>query len=305
MGRLNTMTDNIATQTIVTAATYGPANETLSIAGGTYFGAWAGETRTYNSLKQLTALASGALSINYTFPSTYNNGKISSQTDTVSGETVTYTYDALNRLATAENQSTFSPSWGQQFTYDGFGNLTNTSVIQGSAPSMTASYDYNNHAGGEDANGNPGYVPDPAFGSSGAAIWDVENRLLMLWQSTPVMSYAYDPGQLKRVWRGTWTGSYGSYTRGSTDEITFWSITGQKLATYNVTTWGSTIYATQSGTNYYFGAKLIKNNNGWVYADRLGSIGKFYHYGIERPSATTSGTEKNSPATSAMPRPAN
>ncbi len=82
MGRLNTMTDNIATQTIVTAATYGPANETLSIAGGTYFGAWAGETRTYNSLKQLTALASGTLSINYTFPSTYINGKISSQTDT-------------------------------------------------------------------------------------------------------------------------------------------------------------------------------------------------------------------------------
>ncbi len=291
MGRLNTMTDNIATQTIVTAATYGPANETLSIAGGTYFGAWAGETRTYNSLKQLTALASGTLSINYTFPSTYNNGKISSQTDTVSGETVTYTYDALNRLATAENQSTFSPSWGQGFTYDGFGNLTNTSVIQGSAPSMTASYDYNNHAGGEDANGNPGYVPDPAFGSSGPAIWDVENRLLMLWQSTPVMSYAYDPAN-KRVWRGTWTGSYGSYTRGSTDEITFWSVTGQKLATYNVTTSGSTIYATQSATNYYFGAKLIKNNHGWVYADRLGSIGKFYPYGIERPSATTNGTEK-------------
>ena len=46
MGRLNTMTDNIATQTIVTAATYGPAKETLSIAEN-YFGA-AGETRTYN-----------------------------------------------------------------------------------------------------------------------------------------------------------------------------------------------------------------------------------------------------------------
>ena len=40
-------------------------------------------------------------------------------------------YDALNRLATAQNQSGFSPSWGQSFAYDGFGNLTNTSVIQG------------------------------------------------------------------------------------------------------------------------------------------------------------------------------
>ncbi len=47
-----------------------------------------------------------------------------------------------------------------------------------------------------------------------------------------------------------------------------------------------------SGTNYYFGGKLIKNAGGWVYADRLGSIGKFYPYGVERPSATTNGTEK-------------
>ena len=296
MGRLNTMTDNIATQTIVTAATYGPANEILSLAGNGSFLSWGGETRTYNSLKQVTSVSSGnypqSVWVSYNYPSTYNNGKLSSQTDNISGETVTYTYDALNRLATAKNQSTFSPSWGQQFTYDGFGNLTNTAVIQGSAPSMTASYDYNNHAGGEDANGNPGYVPDPAFGSSGPAVWDVENRLLMLWQSTPVTSYAYDPAN-KRVWRGTWTGSYGSYTRGSTDEVTFWSITGQKLATYNVTTSGSTIYATQSATNYYFGAKLIKNNNGWVYADRLGSIGKFYPCGIERSSSIpTNGTEK-------------
>ena len=69
----------------------------------------------------------------------------------------------------SEKSIHLQPSWGQQFNGDGFGNLTNTAVIQGSAPSMTASYDYNNHAGGEDANGNPGYVPDPAFGSLGPA----------------------------------------------------------------------------------------------------------------------------------------
>ena len=51
-------------------------------------------------------------------------------------------------------------------------------------------------------------------------------------------------------------------------------------------------YATQTETNYYFGGKLIKNANGWVYSDRLASVGKFYPYGVERPSATTNGTEK-------------
>jgi RHS repeat-associated protein len=53
-------------------------------------------------------------------------------------------------------------------------------------------------------------------------------------------------------------------------------------------------YVTQTATNYYFGSKLIKNGNAnyWVYSDRLGSFGKFYPYGQERPTATTNGTEK-------------
>ena len=34
---------------------------------------------------------------------TQNNGKITSQTDSVSGEQVVYAYDALNRLASAGN----------------------------------------------------------------------------------------------------------------------------------------------------------------------------------------------------------
>ena len=50
--------------------------------------------------------------------------------------------------------------------------------------------------------------------------------------------------------------------------------------------------ATQTGTWYYFGRKMIKNASGYVVADRLGSIGHFYPYGQEKPSATTNGTEK-------------
>ncbi len=159
MGRLNTMTDNVAMQELIQGATYGPANELTAITGGSYFGAWAGESRGYNSLKQLTGITSGSVGVSYAYPATGNNGKISSQTDAVSGETVTYTYDALNRLATAATQPSFSTPWGQSFAYDGFGNLTNVAVTQGSAPTFTATYDANNHAGGEDANGNPGYVP--------------------------------------------------------------------------------------------------------------------------------------------------
>src|SRR5262249_53007091 len=52
------------------------------------------------------------------------------------------------------------------------------------------------------------------------------------------------------------------------------------------------LVATQTGTWYYFGGKLIKNKNGFVGTDRLASVGKYYPYGQEKPSATTNGTEK-------------
>lgn len=48
----------------------------------------------------------------------------------------------------------------------------------------------------------------------------------------------------------------------------------------------------QVSANYYLGSKLIKNSTGFVYQDRLGSIGKYYPFGVERPSATQNGKEK-------------
>jgi YD repeat-containing protein len=56
-------------------------------------------------LTQLLALGSPyqnwIVNLSYAYPSTQNNGKIASQTDHLSGEQVVYTYDALNRLASA------------------------------------------------------------------------------------------------------------------------------------------------------------------------------------------------------------
>jgi RHS repeat-associated protein len=90
------------------------------------------------------------------------------------------------------------------------------------------------------------------------------------------------------------------------DEVTFWAPNGQKLATYALTEVNGQVLlnqypsftVSQSGYYYYFGGRMIKNESnsqnwqGWVFPDRLGSIGKFYPYGTERPSATGNGTEK-------------
>jgi hypothetical protein len=121
-----------------------------------------------------------------------------------------------------------------------------------------------------DANGNIG----------SGYIYDLDNQLVQPGSSSAAR-YAYDAGN-KRVWRGD-TG---------VDEVTFWA--GQKLAIYQISTSGGLSF-TLTSTNVYFCGKLISkgtyNSSGSLHyvnlapvaADRLGSIGKFYPYGQERP----------------------
>ena len=277
MGRLQKLTDLAASSDIISSTSYGAAGQLLTMTGAN--GA-PSETRTYNSIGQLTQLQSGSLNIQYAYSATQNNGKITSETDVVSGEQVTYTYDSLNRLASAT--SSVNPGWGQSYAYDGFGNLTTQTVTKGTAPSLSVSYDpATNRRTGEcaDANGNLSSYPVCA---NAAYYYDVENRI---W-STGTAIYSYAPGN-KRVWRGVWSG--GTQT---VDEVTYWGVTGQKLVTYQLSVSGSSLVAAATGTNEYFGGKLIKNSTGYVTPDRLGSIGKYFPYGQERPSATTNGTEK-------------
>jgi RHS repeat-associated protein len=209
-----------------------------------------------------------------------------------------------------------------------------------------------NHVGVTDANGNlAGYS------------YDVENRVL----GGGGVNYNYAPGN-KRLMRAsccTTENQTGYNFPVASEEVTFWSVSGQRMATYtiapnsyigsavqttasmtsgwnvisvasstgigvgqtvegngipanttvtgisynnitlsaNLTASGSGVsvtflstslqlVATQTGTWYYFGGKLIKNKSGYVGTDRLGSIGHFYPYGQEKPSATQNGTEK-------------
>lgn len=123
MGRLKQLTDLTASSDIISGTTYGAAGQLLTATGAN--GA-PSETRTYNSIGQMTVLQSGSLNIQYGYPATQNNGKIASQKDLPNGEEIVYHYDSLNRLAKAE--TTTDPNvtqWGQSYTYDGFGNLGN------------------------------------------------------------------------------------------------------------------------------------------------------------------------------------
>ena len=287
------------------SATYNAANQLLTLGVGTGFLGF-NETRQYNSLGQLTNITAGSnngagfqaqLNITYNFSSTQNNGKITSQTDGISGEQVVYAYDSLNRLASA---GATNNSWGQSYAYDGFGNLTTQTVTAGTAPALSVTYNAaTNRQSGESADAN-GNINSGGYSGYG---YDVENRIVSVPGGT---QYAYAPGN-KRVWRGTTVNDPVTNTNHlSVDEITFWSITGQKLATYPVSgdpnlvySWAQSggaptpaVTATLGTPNYYFGSRLLTSVNGSLYPDRLGSFGKYYPWGQEKPSATTNGTEK-------------
>ena len=289
MGRLQKLTDVPSQTDIISNTTYNPAGQLLTTAG---VNGAPSETRTYNSIGQLTQLNvclnfSGycptSINTQYAYSATQNNGKITSETDVLSGEQVAYTYDSLNRLASAT--SSVNPGWGQSYAYDGFGNLTTQTVTKGTAPSLSVSYDpATNRRSGEsaDANGN-------IWISGQWCSYDIENRLVGVatsYPQSPYVAYSYAPGN-KRVWRGVWNGSTQTV-----DEVTFWGANGQRLGTWALSMYYGQFVATATGTNYYFGGKMVKNAGGYVGFDRLGSNGKYFPYGQERPSATTDGKEK-------------
>ncbi len=187
--------------TAVSNVSYNPANQLLSIS---YFGT--NESRQYNNLNQMTSLTVGSDTIAYTFPTNgTNNGKISSQTDSVSGETVTYQYDSLNRLLSASSNQ----SWSETYGYDGFGNLVSKTPT-GGAPTLSQAVNAaTNQIVGQsyDANGNQ---------TSGGYGYDAENRLV----SATGLQYAYD-SQNKRVWKSVLSG--GNLTQ----EVYFYGVAGR------------------------------------------------------------------------------
>ena len=139
------------------------------------------ETRTYNARAQLTRQTVlgifnwTQMDLEYRYSGTANDGKLTQAKDWVTGEEVTYQYDALGRLIAA---ATTGPEWGLSFGYDGFGNRVSQAVTKGAAPTSYLNYDGNNRIVGTgfgyDANGNMTQMP----GVTGTLTYDVANRLV-------------------------------------------------------------------------------------------------------------------------------
>ncbi len=123
INRLNGMTGPNS-QTPVSGVTYGAASQVSQLNAASFT-----ETSTYNANPQLGSLVSGPYHYSYNYSATQNNGRIQSLSDVASGETITYQYDALNRLIQASGAGDPQGAWSQSFTLDGFGALLNARPI--------------------------------------------------------------------------------------------------------------------------------------------------------------------------------
>ncbi|MBV9266851.1 MAG: glucosaminidase domain-containing protein [Acidobacteriaceae bacterium] len=274
MYRLNTMTGPNS-QTLVSGVSYGPANQMLQLNAAAFT-----ETRSYNANLQMTELVSGAnVHFKYNYSATQNNGRILSQTDVISGETITYSYDSLNRLIQANGTGDPTGNWSQQFSYDGFGNLIQK--IGAAAPSNTAlSTDpttnrLNANGAQYDNNGNLTALGTGSFAA--AYTYDIENRMTV---AVPApggnqVLYGYDSSN-QRIYQGTYNASTQTY---SNEQLYFYGIDGKKLAVYSVQSSG-TVTLSCTTTNIWFAGRLLTPE------DRLQSRGKYFPYGEDRYNPT-------------------
>ena len=163
----------------------------------------------------MTAVAGGAtkMDMEYRYSTTTSGGRITQAKDWAlpTPEEVTYEYDSLNRLI---NAYTTGPEWGQNYAYDGFGNMSAQSVTKGSAPAWSLTVNGANNRVANwvyDANGNV------ANDGTRTYTYDVGNRLVSTSSSGQV--YGYDSAN-QRVFDGV--------------NYTFWSPDGRRIFRYQL-----------------------------------------------------------------------
>jgi RHS repeat-associated protein len=281
MGRLYSLNEtlplnNTETETLVPSTQYDLAGRMSSVeypaAGNCGSGyVFTQETMSYNVNGQLASLnwgngsvggclpqylAGGPVGgIQYSYSATQNNGQITQAVDTLSGETIGYNYDRLKRLTSASstpNTGSTTAAWTQTYQYDGFGNLT-AKVLNGTSTPIAVSAATNHLSNANyDGNGNM------TSGVSATLTYDVANRLATASEVSGGMEYyGYAPDN-KRVFRQLANGQ---------QQFTLYGAKGEKLAIGTISG-----YTLSAGSAFvWFGGRLISDENGPVYQDRLGT----------------------------------
>jgi RHS repeat-associated protein len=204
-----------------------------------------------------------------------------------------FTYDQLNRIKTAQTQSTTGGNcWGLSFTYDNWANLTAAAVTQCSAPMLSIGVDTKNRitAGfSYDLAGNSGFgspvdstgvrTPDVTADGSFSYAWNAESEM----KTAAGVTYAYD-GLGNRVSKSNgklyWYGPEASGGSAVLDE----SDLNGNITSEHVYFGGQRVARRDASSNVYYyvedmlgTSRALTTSNGTVCYDA-----DFYPFGGER-----------------------
>ncbi len=297
-GRIQSVVDSTNNINYVTGASYGPDSALTGFVSGAS-GSFTGINNAYSYNKRLQAVNMSAsspsqtvFSIGYDFhlgngTSGTDNGNVWGITNYKdSSRNQSFTYDALNRLTSAQNAGTNCATttvngkteyWGNSYGYDAWGNLLAKTVTKCSAENLSITALTNNRLSGYtyDAAGN--MSADPTDGVT--LVYDAENRISTATKNGATTSYTYDAdGERVRKDSGGPATEYLSFN-------------GQTLAEKNLSTGAWTNYVffdgervarrEAAGVFYYFSDHLKTAS---VITDSAGTIkseSDYYPWGGE------------------------
>ena len=266
----------------INQATYGNAVET-SIFNGRLQPCWyyaaTATPLAPNTACGGTATAANVLDLKYNFGyGTNDNGNVLNLTnDKDSNRSVAYAYDALNRIASATTPnadcstmpSGITKNWGETFTVDAWGNLTNRSATKCSAEPLSVVALTNNRLSGF------GYDADGNMTSNGGAsyTYTAERRL----KTAGGVTYTYD-GDGNRVKKSNGTLYWGNGPLLESDlsgnlQREFIFAQGRRIARRDIS----------SGAVYYYFSDHLSSAD--VVTDSNGAIqneSDYFPYGGER-----------------------
>ena len=240
-----------------------------------------------------------ALTYNYNGANNHNNGNVQSITDNLaSWRSQSFTYDSLNRLASAQTTGTHTTNptdcWAESYAYDAWGNLlsdqpnpTTQSAYTGCAAEATFSTSANTKNQiallAYDAAGNVTTSCGVYMAAPATCTYDAENHITQFSWSGGSTTYTYD-GDGKRVMK---SGSPGTiYWYGSGSEALIETDTSNN---------------NQAVYGYFAGQRALRvlpsNEVGFYFADHLGNtrffqslagynVSAFYPFGGERVYTT-------------------
>jgi len=296
--------------TFTSSAAYAPHGPLASVTLGSQYNYTSGGfpiTYSYNNRLQpseiKTTNSDGSVTLmdqTYSFVnSSVNNGTVASITNTLhTGRSQSFTYDEINRLATAQSAATSGTDcWSEQYTYDRYANLSQISPVPGGCAGGFLSLSVSNTTNQVT---NPGYRYDAAGDllADGFSTynWNAEGRM----EGTAGFTYIYD-GDGKRVakvigghGRGDEDRNPDREAHNSEERLYWYGLSGEVLAESDLSGNIASEYI------YFNGARIARRDvsSGNIYyliADSLGSArmiatasgtvvdeSDFYPYGGER-----------------------